>query len=71
VVSGGYDLGVTVKRDARQLAGAIRDLLSKEERAAAVSANGRRLAEERYSPGAVGKALYERYCQILFKSSTK
>ena len=60
-----YDAGMIVERDAKQLAGAIADLLSNRERAAALAANGRRIAEERYSPKAVGKALHDLYQQIL------
>jgi glycosyltransferase involved in cell wall biosynthesis len=60
-----YDAGVVVKRDVRQLAGAISDLLSSRERAAGLAANGRRLAEERYSPEAVGRALHELYQKII------
>jgi len=60
-----YDAGVLVKRDTQQLAGAIGDLLSNRERAAGLAANGRRLAEERYSPKAVGKALHEFYQQVI------
>ena len=56
-----YDAGVVVKRDVQQLAGAISDLLSNKEKAASLAANGRRLAEERYSPEAVGRALHELY----------
>ncbi len=60
-----YDAGVVVKRDMRQLAGAISDSLSNRERAAGLAANGRRLAEERYSPEAVGRALHELYQKII------
>jgi len=60
-----YDAGVVVKRDVQQLAGAISDLLSNTERAAGLAANGRRLAEERYSPEAVGRALHELYQKII------
>src|SRR5438552_17770069 len=60
-----YDAGVIVKRDAQQLANAIADLLSNKERAATLSANGRRLAEERYSREAVGKALHQLYQKII------
>ena len=60
-----YDAGIIVERDAKQLAGAIGDLLSNRERAATLAANGRRLAEECYSPEAVGKALHELYRQII------
>ena len=60
-----YDAGLIVERDAKQLAGAIADLLSNKERAATLAANGRRIAEERYSPKAVGKALHELYQQII------
>jgi glycosyltransferase involved in cell wall biosynthesis len=60
-----YDAGVVVKRDVQQLAGAIGDLLSNRERAAGLAANGRRLAEERYSPEAVGKALHDLYQKII------
>jgi glycosyltransferase involved in cell wall biosynthesis len=60
-----YDAGVVVKRDVQQLAGAISDLLSNRERAAGLAANGRRLAEERYSPEAVGRALHELYQKII------
>ena len=60
-----YDAGLIVERDAKQLAGAIADLLSNRERAAMLAANGRRIAEERYSPKAVGKALHELYQQII------
>jgi glycosyltransferase involved in cell wall biosynthesis len=60
-----YDAGIIVERDAKQLAGAIADLLSNRERAATLAANGRRIAEERYSPKAVGKALHELYQQII------
>jgi glycosyltransferase involved in cell wall biosynthesis len=60
-----YDAGVVVKRDVQQLAGAISDSLSNEERAAGLAANGRRLAEERYSPEAVGRALHELYQKII------
>ena len=60
-----YDAGVVVKRDVQQLAGAINDLLSNKERAAGLAANGRRLAEERYSPEAVGRALHELYQKII------
>jgi glycosyltransferase involved in cell wall biosynthesis len=60
-----YDAGVAVKRDVQQLAGAIDDLLSNRERAAGLAANGRRLAEERYSPEAVGRALHELYQKII------
>src|SRR5205085_4404601 len=56
-----YDAGMIVKRDAKQLAGAIADLLSNRERAAKLAANGRRIAEERYSREAVGKALHQLY----------
>ena len=66
-----YDAGVVVKRDVQQLAGAISDLLSNRERAAGLAANGRRLAEERYSPKAVGKALHEFYQQIIRKRDEK
>jgi glycosyltransferase involved in cell wall biosynthesis len=54
-----------VKRDIRQLATAITDLLSNKEKAATLAANGRRLAEERYSPEAVGKALHDLYQKII------
>jgi glycosyltransferase involved in cell wall biosynthesis len=60
-----YDAGVVVKRDVQQLASAISDLLSSRERAAGLAANGRRLAEERYSPEAVGRALHELYQKII------
>jgi glycosyltransferase involved in cell wall biosynthesis len=60
-----YDAGVVVKRDVQQLAGAISDSLSNKERAAGLAANGRRLAEERYSPEAVGRALHELYQRII------
>src|SRR4029077_13139533 len=60
-----YDAGVVVKRDVQQLAGGISDLLANQERAAKLAANGRRLAEERYSPTAVGKALHELYQQVI------
>ena len=60
-----YDAGVVVKRDMRQLAGAISDSLSNRERAAGLAANGRRLAEERYAPEAVGRALHELYQKII------
>jgi glycosyltransferase involved in cell wall biosynthesis len=60
-----YDAGVVVQRDAQQLAAAIDDLLSNSERAAGLAANGRRLAEERYSPEAVGRALHELYQKII------
>src|SRR5438067_1417573 len=60
-----YDAGVVVKRDTQQLAGAIGDLLSNRERAAGLAANGRRLAEERYSREAVGKALHQLYQKII------
>jgi len=60
-----YDAGVVVKRDVQQLAGAISDLLSNRERAAGLAANGRRLAEERYSPEAVGRALHELYQKLI------
>jgi glycosyltransferase involved in cell wall biosynthesis len=60
-----YDAGVVVKRDMQQLAGAISDSLSNKERAAGLAANGRRLAEERYSPEAVGRALHELYQKII------
>ena len=60
-----YDAGVLVKRDVQELAGAISDLLSNRERAAGLAANGRRLAEERYSPEAVGRALHELYQKII------
>jgi glycosyltransferase involved in cell wall biosynthesis len=62
-----YDAGVIVKRDAKQLGDAIGDLLSNRERASMLSANGRRLAEERYSPEAVGKALHELYEHVISK----
>ena len=60
-----YDAGVVVKRDVQQLADAISDLLSNTERAAGLAANGRRLAEKRYSPEAVGRALHELYQKII------
>ena len=60
-----YDAGVVVKRDVQQLAGAISDSLSNKQRAAGLAANGRRLAEERYSPEAVGRALHELYQTII------
>ena len=60
-----YDAGVLVKRDVQELAGAISDLLSNRERAAGLAANERRLAEERYSPEAVGRALHELYQKII------
>jgi len=60
-----YDAGVVVKRDVQQLAGAISDSFSNKERAAGLAANGRRLAEERYSPEAVGRALHELYQKII------
>ncbi len=60
-----YDAGVVVKRDVQQLAAAIGDLLSNKKRAAGLAANGRRLAEERYSPEAVGKALHQLYQKII------
>jgi glycosyltransferase involved in cell wall biosynthesis len=60
-----YDAGVVVKRDVQQLAGAISDSLSNKERAAGLAANGRRLAEDRYSPEAVGRALHELYQKII------
>ena len=60
-----YDAGAVVKRDMQQLAGAIDDLLSNRERAAGLAANGRRLAQERYSPEAVGRALHELYQTII------
>ena len=60
-----YDAGVVVKRDVQQLADAISDSLSNKERAAGLAANGRRLAEERYSPEAVGRALHELYQKII------
>jgi glycosyltransferase involved in cell wall biosynthesis len=60
-----YDAGVVVKRDVQQLASAIGDLLSNKEKAASLAANGRRLAEERYSPEAVGRALHELYQKII------
>jgi glycosyltransferase involved in cell wall biosynthesis len=60
-----YDAGVVVKRDAQQLAAAIGGLLSNREQAAALGANGRRLAQERYSPEAVGRALHELYQTII------
>ena len=56
---------MVVRRDVQQLAGAIGDLLSNRERAAGLAANGRRLAEERYSPEAVGKALHQLYQKII------
>jgi glycosyltransferase involved in cell wall biosynthesis len=60
-----YDAGVVVKRDAQELARTIEDLLSNRGRAAALATNGRRLAEERYSPEAVGRALHELYQKII------
>ena len=60
-----YDAGIVVKRDVQQLAGAIDDLLSNRERAAGLTANGRRLAQECYSPEAVGRALHELYQTII------
>jgi glycosyltransferase involved in cell wall biosynthesis len=63
-----YDAGVVVKRDAQQLAGAIGDLLSDRERASMLATNGRRLAEECYSPEAVGKALVALYSKIIKRS---
>jgi glycosyltransferase involved in cell wall biosynthesis len=60
-----YDAGVVVQREAQQLAAAIGGLLSNREQAAAVGANGRRLAQERYSPEAVGRALHELYQTII------
>ena len=60
-----YDAGVVVKRDVQELAAAIDDLLSDRERAASLASSGRRLAEERYSSKAVGKALFELYSKIL------
>jgi glycosyltransferase involved in cell wall biosynthesis len=60
-----YDAGVVVKRDVQQLAGAIGDLLSNKEKAASLAANGRRLAEERYSPEAVGRTLHELYQKLI------
>jgi glycosyltransferase involved in cell wall biosynthesis len=62
---GRYDAGVVVQRDAQQLAAAIGGLLSNRERAAGLAANGRRLAQERYSPEAVGRALHELYQTII------
>ena len=56
-----YDAGVVVKRDVQQLASAINDLLSNKEKAATLTANGRRLVQELYSPEAVGKALHYLY----------
>jgi len=58
---------VVVRRDVQQLAGAIGDLLLNRERAAGLAANGRRLAEERYSPEAVGKALHQLYEHVISK----
>jgi glycosyltransferase involved in cell wall biosynthesis len=60
-----YDAGMVVQRDAQQLDGAIGELLSDRERAAGLAVNGRRLAEERYSPEAVGRALHELYQKII------
>jgi glycosyltransferase involved in cell wall biosynthesis len=60
-----YNAGLVVKRDATEVAGAIGDLLSNRERAAILARNGRRLAEERYSPAAVGKALHQLYRQVI------
>jgi glycosyltransferase involved in cell wall biosynthesis len=60
-----YDAGMVVQRDAQQLADAIGELLSDRERAAGLALNGRRLAEERYSPEAVGRALHELYQKII------
>jgi glycosyltransferase involved in cell wall biosynthesis len=60
-----YDAGVVVKRDVQQLGDAIGGLLSNRERAAALSANGRRLVEKRYLPDAVGKALHELYQKCI------
>jgi glycosyltransferase involved in cell wall biosynthesis len=60
-----YNAGLVVKRDATEVAGAIGDLLSNRERAATLARNGRRLAEERYSPTAVGKALHQLYRQVI------
>ena len=60
-----YDAGVVVKRDVQQLAGAISDSLSNKQRAAGLAANGRRLAEERYSSEAVGRALHELYQKLI------
>jgi len=62
-----HDAGVVVKRDVQELAAAINHLLSDRERAANLAANGRRLAEERYSPKAVGKALHDLYRQVISK----
>jgi glycosyltransferase involved in cell wall biosynthesis len=59
-----YDAGVVVKRDVRQLAEAINDLLSNKERAEVLAANEERLVNERYSPEAVGKALKDLYEEI-------
>ena len=64
-----YDAGVVVKRDMKQLAGAISDLLSNKERAATLGTNGRRMVEERYSPEAVGKALSELYQECMQEES--
>jgi len=60
-----YDAGVVVKLDTQQLAGAIGDLLLNKQKAATLAANGRRLAGERYSREAVGKALHQLYQKII------
>src|SRR4030095_1160909 len=62
-----YGAGLVVKRDVTEVAGAINDLLSDRERAETIAGKGRRLAEERYSPKAVGKALRELYQKIIVR----
>jgi glycosyltransferase involved in cell wall biosynthesis len=62
-----YGAGLVVKRDVTEVAGAINDLLSDKERAATIARKGLRLAEERYSPKAVGKALRELYQKIIVR----
>ncbi len=61
--------GIVVRADAHELAGAVQRVLNDPELAMRLSVNAKRLAAERYAPGAVGRDLRELYDTIV--SGTK
>lgn len=60
-----YNAGFIVRRDPCSLAAAIVEVLDNPDRARQLAENGQRLARERYSPDAVGRALKQLYEEII------
>ena len=65
------DAGIVVPGNSAKLAEALRRVLSEPELAQRLSANGRKLAQERYSLEAMGSALCEMYRSVVSKTSGK